>query len=223
MVCQILVMKLVTYWEQELTLLLFCRSLCVGQRMLKKSYWVTFTNPFLFLLQKCLKILCLSARHRKSSSMPPGQVLPTEPYPDFSFSVVVINRTQNIALNFVTHMQNSYETPQGNGCRPFQDPNCKFISVLERICCSIKTGSQQFDLYRKCSAQFRSLCLVLICQECLLTSEMLTSINLTLISEEELKNGGWSNCLFGQKKKSPRYKAGRWLSQATREMIIFGF
>lgn len=152
MLRQILVMNLVTYWEQEHTSLLFCRFLCVGQRMLKKSYSVTLTNPFLSLIQKCLKILCLSARHRKSSGMPPGQVLPTEPYPDFSFSVEVINRTQKIALNFVTHMHKSYEMPQENGCRPFQDPNCKFISVLERICCSIKTGSQQFDLYRKCSA-----------------------------------------------------------------------
>lgn len=84
--------------------------------------------------------------------MPPGQVLPIEPYTYFSFSVEAINRTQKITLNSVTHMHRSYEVLQGHGCMPFQDPSCKFISVLERICCSIKTGSQQFDLYRKCSA-----------------------------------------------------------------------
>lgn len=136
------VRKPVTCLEQELTLLLFCRFLCVGQRMLKKSYWVTFANPFLSLLQMCLKILCLSARHRESSGLPPGRPLPVEPYLDFSFSVKAINRTQKIALNSVTHMHSSYKMPQGHGCRPFQDPSCKFISVLERICCSIKTGSQ---------------------------------------------------------------------------------
>lgn len=126
------------------TLLLFCRFLCVGKRirMLEKSYWVTFANQFLSLLQMCLKILCLSARHREGSGMPPGGVLPIEPYPDSSFAVKAINRTQKIALNSGTHMHSSYKIPQGHGCRPFQDPSCKFISVLERICCSTKTGSQ---------------------------------------------------------------------------------
>lgn len=135
-------MKPVTYLEHELTLLLFCTFLCVGQRMLKKSYWVTSANPFLCLLQMCLKILCLSARHRESSGLPPGRVLPVEPYPYFSFSVKASNRTQKIALNSVTHMHSSHEMPQGHGCMPFQDLSCKFILVLERICCSIKTGLQ---------------------------------------------------------------------------------
>lgn len=170
----------------------------------------------------CLKILYLSARHRKSSGMLPGQVLPIEPYPYFSFSVKAINRTQKITLNSVAHMHSSYEMLQGHGCMPFQDPSCKFISVLERICCSIKTGSQQFDLYRKCSALHSSEVFV---QYSL--SRMLANLRDVKIPqpyfEKWRKIEEWSNYLYGEKKKKAmnKPKAGRWLSQATISMIIF--
>lgn len=107
----------------------------------KKSYQLTFANPFLSVPNVPQDSECI-CRIQGRQWHPSWLMLPIELYTDSSFSVKAISRTQKIALNSVTDMHSSYEMPQGHSCRLFQDLSCKFISVLERICCSKKTGSQ---------------------------------------------------------------------------------
>lgn len=104
-------------------------------------------------------------------------------------------------------MHRSYEVLQGHSCMPFQDPSCKFISVLERICCSIKTGSQQFDLYRKCSVLLNSGVFVQYPLPRMLANLRDVKIpqpHFKKWKKKKKKSEEWSNYLYGEKKESHR-------------------
>lgn len=156
-------MKPVTYLEQELTSLWFCIF------VLDKGCWKKATewhSPIHFYLcSKCVSRFCAYLQNPGKAAACLLVVPPIEPYPDFAFSVEAINRTQKIALNSVTHMHSSYEIPQVHGCRPLQDPSCKFILGSWKDLLQHKNRLIVIWPLQKmqCSPQLRILCSALIC------------------------------------------------------------